>query len=83
MLNIPLPKPHGITEIATISPAGITVTGQLIAWETLSDAVYAASQCCREGSRKHDDLYQAAVDYIPSLKRRADELQYEGMDRPQ
>ena len=87
MVEIPLRN----GEIATVGEHGIAIKGSMFQWDDLIACMYAASQVCREGSRKHDDLFQASYDYLPSLKRRAadpnpdpeDRLTFCGMERPQ
>jgi hypothetical protein len=93
MVDIPLrqhERPYAPTgEYATVGVQGVYANGKLMYWDDLIAALYAASQCCREGSRQHDDLFQAAADYLPSLKRQArsddpeDVLTFCGMERPQ
>lgn len=41
-----------------------------IPWDMLLEIIKAASMCKKEGTREHDDLLQAAYDYLPALRKR-------------
>jgi hypothetical protein len=93
MVDIPMRKlgrrSSALTgEFATVGVQGVYVNGKLMYWADLIDALYAASQCCREGSKRHDDLFQSAYSYLPSLVNQfqsddpEDAVTFCGMDRP-
>jgi len=81
--------PHN-GKVVTVGPNGVSVSaGVFISWDDLIAAMYAASQCCREGSKRHDDLFQASYSYLPSLVGQfksddpEDAVTFCGMDRPE
>lgn len=66
-----MPKPP--LPATKVTPQGVTVGDILIPWLTLQDALLAAAELCREGTRAHSDLVQAAVSHIPHVIREVTE----------
>lgn len=60
---------------AVISDKGVLVNGVLIEWTNLLEAIEACAEMRHEGTRAHDDLTQAYVSYLPSIRRN---INYDG-----